>query len=367
MNLEYFNKQLDDLNLSKPFSLLRSEKDRFLAKFIGELTHFHREQCEGYSAFCDLKPISSSAESSIENFPMLPVRMFKQHELFSVPRENIFKTLTSSGTSGQSVSRIYLDANTAKRQSQILSSITKDFIGESRVPMVIVDSRELITDRTKLNARAAGILGYSLFGRNHFYCLDKNLNLRVDELMAFLQEHNSGPILIFGFTYIVWQYLALAAKNMNIELNFGAQSMLIHGGGWKKLESEKVDNIKFKSELLRLLNIGRVHNYYGMVEQVGSVFMECEEGHLHCPDFADIIVRNPLTLEVAPIGAEGVVQVLSILPISYPGQSLLTEDLGTVLGVDDCPCGRSGKYFRVSGRMPMAELRGCSDVRAAML
>ena len=100
-----------------------------------------------------------------------------------------------------------------------------------------------------------------------------------------------------------------------------------------------------------------------MVEQVGSIFMECEEGHLHCPDYADVIIRDPKNLNELENGYEGVIQVLSILPLSYPGHSLLTEDIGKIIGEDDCKCGRKGKYFSISGRMHMAELRGCSDTR----
>ena len=42
---------------------------------------------------------------------------------------------------------------------------------------------------------------------------------------------------------------------------------------------------------------------------------------------------------------------------------LSNEDLGKIIGEDDCKCGRKGKYFSISGRMSMAELRGCSDTR----
>ena len=31
------------------------------------------------------------------------------------------------------------------------------------------------------------------------------------------------------------------------------------------------------------------------------------------------------------------------------------------MGIDDCKCGRKGKYFLVHGRIKKAELRGCSD------
>ena len=58
---------------------------------------------------------------------------------------------------------------------------------------------------------------------------------------------------------------------------------------------------------------------------------------------------------------EGVIQTLSLLPLSYPGHSLLTEDEGSFLGEDDCSCGRYGKYFKIYGRVKNAELRGCSD------
>ena len=59
------------------------------------------------------------------------------------------------------------------------------------------------------------------------------------------------------------------------------------------------------------------------------------------------------------------IEVLSLLPRSYPGHALLTEDRGRLLGEDDCPCGRKGRYFEVFGRLPKAELRGCSDSHAA--
>ena len=54
---------------------------------------------------------------------------------------------------------------------------------------------------------------------------------------------------------------------------------------------------------------------------------------------------------------------MSVLPTSYPGHNLLTEDLGRMIGLDKCKCGRKGKYFEVMGRVKNTELRGCSDTR----
>jgi phenylacetate-coenzyme A ligase PaaK-like adenylate-forming protein len=141
--------------------------------------------------------------------------------------------------------------------------------------------------------------------------------------------------------------------------------VLIHGGGWKKLESLAVDNATFKNVLKETCGVSSVCNYYGMVEQTGSIFMECAHGVLHASVFSDVLVRDPVTFSPLGTGKPGLLQLVSILPWSYPGHSILTEDIGEVLGIDNCPCGRKGRYFRVLGRAKNAEVRGCSDVYAS--
>ena len=82
------------------------------------------------------------------------------------------------------------------------------------------------------------------------------------------------------------------------------------------------------------------------------------------PAWAELLVRDPVSLEVVPEGQEGVLQFISPIQTSYPGHSVLTEDVGVLLGVDDCPCGRKGSYFKVIGRAKQAEVRGCGDIMA---
>ena len=98
-----------------------------------------------------------------------------------------------------------------------------------------------------------------------------------------------------------------------------------------------------------------------MVEQTGSIFVQCKYGFFHTPSFSDLIIRNHKTHLPEEFGNQGLIQLLSVIPKSYPGHSLLTEDIGTIYGIDNCKCGRMGKYFKVHGRMKNAEVRGCSD------
>lgn len=349
-------------DLSQPYGLDKQAKQALLLETLNALTQWHQQQCEPYRNIL-AGIFKNKVAQTLDDLPFVPVRLFKTLELASVNKEDIIKTLTSSGTTGQAVSKIYLDRETSIRQTRVLAAIMAAFLGKQRLPMVIVDSTDLLKDRTRFNARAAGILGFSVYGRKHHYCLDDKLELRLEELQNFLNDHQDQPILLFGFTYVVWQGLYQGALRAGKKLNFGKNSTLIHGGGWKKLIDQQVSNEIFKQKLKEQLGIERVFNYYGMVEQVGSIFMECEQGHLHSPVFADIIVRDPITLEPVSFGQTGVIEVLSALPLSYPGHVLLTEDMGVIHGEDDCACGRLGKYFSISGRLPKVEMRGCSDTR----
>ena len=128
----------------------------------------------------------------------------------------------------------------------------------------------------------------------------------------------------------------------------------------------KVSEDIFSSEVARVFNTEKeqIHNFYGMAEQTGIIFVDCEMGFKHVPNFADIIIRDVQTLEEAKIGNEGLIEVINVLGSSYPSQAILTEDVGNFAGIDNCKCGRRGKYFVFQKRVEKTELRGCGDIFA---
>jgi hypothetical protein len=268
--------------------------------------------------------------------------------------------MTSSGTTGQLVSKIVLDKATAGAQSRALVQIMKSVLGPVRVPMLIIDSSEVVRNRDTFSARGAGIRGFSMFGKDVEYALDDNMKLRTEEVKKFLEHHSNETILLFGFTFMIWQHFCEELR-VNNEFLSVPNGILLHGGGWKILASLNIGNKEFREEAKRLTGVSNVMNYYGMVEQTGSIYIECSEGHLHAPAYSDVLIRDVGNFEPLAVGQDGVIQVISILPMSYPGHSLLTEDMGVILGHDDCACGRPGTHFLVHGRMKDAEIRGCSD------
>lgn len=348
-----------------PFAMPQAEKRARLFERLRALTAQHHAHCAPYARMLDALHADWRAADSLEALPWLPVGIFKHLRLASVADEQIIRELRSSGTSGSLPSRVLLDRETAANQTRALARIVGDMLGRHRRPMLVIDRKDLLRSAEALSARGAAVLGFGNFGRQHSYALTPDLILDLDTVRDFLARFADEAVLVFGFTFVVWRDLVQALRTRGERLAFPRGSILLHGGGWKRLADQSVDNAEFKQGVAEALGIEQVHNYYGMAEQVGSIFMECSAGRLHTPDYAEVIVRDPISLAPLPLGHTGVIQLLSELPGSYPGHSLLTEDVGAVLGEDDCPCGRMGRTLRVDGRLPRAELRGCSDARAA--
>jgi phenylacetate-coenzyme A ligase PaaK-like adenylate-forming protein len=342
----------------KPFSLNEKEKDKWYYSNQKKLTAYHFKNCKEYKKITNKIHGGLNKSKNLSELPFIPSNLFKDYNLVTNNNDDFMKTLTSSGTSGSKNSIISLDRKTSLLQSRALSNIFQDILNKKRGTMFVVDSPKVFSDFKSLNARGAAIKGFSQLVDKTVFLLDKDLNLKINLLIDFLKTNPKQQFIIFGFTSFIWQYLIKKIKNKKlIPANNG---ILIHGGGWKKMQDQAVGRDLFNIKITNTVGIKKIHNYYGMVEQTGSVFLECEHGFFHSSIFSDIIVRDA-DLKISPLKKEGLLQVFSLLPLSYPGHNILTEDVGALQGIDNCKCGRKGKYFYIKGRVPGTEIRGCSD------
>ena len=346
MALDY--NELFDL---EPYSLNQEEKGELYARWLANLQKHHVQSCPAYKSLVNV----------LGDSPAVPVRLFKEYDLRSMGEDGVIKTMTSSGTTSQVKSKIYLDRDTSARQSKTLSRIVGNFLGTNkRVPLLVIDAEGTVKNRNMFSARTAGIRGFSMLGRDVTFALRDDMTLNFEAVEAFTQRHEGERVMLFGFTFMVWSCFVVPMQELGLSVSL--DGVLVHGGGWKKLADQAVEASEFKRACQSVCGAAlQVADYYGMVEQTGSICMECEEGHLHTSIFSDVELLDPLTLKPLGIGERGLIKTTSLLPTSYPGHILLTEDEGEVLGVDDCPCGRKGKYFKVYGRQKGAEVRGCSD------
>lgn len=355
---------LEDFYKLGPYELDKQEKTELLTKELLELTKLHQKSCPEYARMLKAMGYDSSKVKSHADIPFFPVRMFKELDLLSIKREEIFKVMTSSGTTGQAVSKIYVDRENAMSQQKVMIKILNDYLGKKRLPILIIDTPSVVKDRKSFTARGAAILGLRVLGTEFVYALNDDMTLNMEVFQKFMDKHNGKKFIMFGFTFMVWKHFYQELRKMEQKYDM-SHAWLMQSGGWKKLESEAISREEFKERLGEVCGLQHFLDHYGMVEQTGCIYAECEYGHLHASIYSDVITRRYEDFAPCEIGEKGILQVVSVLPHAYPGHSLLTEDEGIILGEDDCPCGRKGKYIQILGRMKSAELRGCSDTYAA--
>tara|TARA_B100000575_G_C23142058_1_gene664933 strand:- start:2600 stop:3649 length:1050 start_codon:yes stop_codon:yes gene_type:complete len=337
------------------FGVTQKDKDKFFFKNLKKLNNHHKKNCKEFNLIAN-SFFFKKKQIKLEDLPFLHVNLFKDKNLNSVKKNTQLKIFNSSGTTGSSLSKVNIDRFTSLLQSRTLFNILMSVVGQKRDKIYFIDSENHIK-KSYNTARGAAINGFKQIAQNSEFLLDNNLKINYKILKKINLQEN---IVFFSFTSTLWEKFLSELIDKKIYFNFD-NSFLFHGGGWKKLENLNIEK-KFLYRLIKKhLGIKRVYDYYGMIEQTGSIFLECEEGYYHASIFSEINIRNN-NLEICKIGEKGIIQVSSLLPVSYPGHNILTEDLGVIIGEDNCRCGRSGKFFKIFGRLPQTELRGCSDV-----
>ncbi|WP_238900681.1 acyl-protein synthetase [Clostridium sp. YIM B02500] len=358
---------IDEIINNEQFKCLQKDKEKKLLSIIKPQIEKSRIN-ENLNIMYKKLGVNINDINSLEEIPFIPVNMFKHFELRTCSEKSVVRILNSSSTTGNIPSKIFIDKETSIRQSQGLISTLTSFLGSYRRPMLIIDSKEVNKKSDYLTARGAAIRGVSGFGKSLTYAMDlvdDNIILNIERLKEFEEKYKDTDILVYGFTYIIWTRFVNVLKEKNIKLNM-PKIKILHSGGWKKLNAQKVEKKEFNRSVAEVFGTDpeNIIDFYGMVEQLGVVFLDCEFGYKHVPDFGEIIIRDFLTLKEVEIGQCGFIEVMSTLTSSYPGQAILTEDIGEFVGVDDCKCRRKGKYFKFKDRVEKSETRGCGDTFA---
>lgn len=364
----------DELLSFQPYDYSKEQQESFLDALKEELT-YHYDNNDMFRQFCDRKGFNPhSGISDIESIPPVAVSVYKElgGMLNSVPKEDVSFSLQSSATSGRP-STITVDKTTSKRQAKAMVKVVGEFIGKERKPFLIMDIDPTSANRHLLGARFAAVTGYLKFANKVGYFLNTDENgvsyFDVEAMRDFLAGLDPDkPVVLFGFTYILYQNVLKAITESEIDIKLPNGSKIIHIGGWKKLESEKISKDLFNKRIAGIFGLQPedVIDIYGFTEQMGLNYPDCKCGFKHASAYTRVIVRDPSTRDVLPAGKEGMLEFVSPIPHSYPGNVVLTDDIGFT---DDgeCPYGRSGQRFKIVGRLKKAEVRGCGDILSSKL
>lgn len=357
---------LDRLLTAPAFGLDAATKEQLLREAVQAEIRFHAAASAFYASFCKTRGFVPDQEiADIRDIPPVPVQGFKERgaELGTVASASVRTTLRSSATSGVA-STVFIDQETSRRQTRALAQVMQAILGPKRRPFWVFDVANG-SSTGQLGARSAATRGFLSVSTAAEYLLDDRsgeLVLNVDRLRRVEQSAltDGRPVCVFGFTYVLYSTVIEPMISAGQRIHLPAGSTLIHIGGWKKLQSAGISDERFRRDAQSVFGCDVV-DIYGFTEQIGVLYPECSRGRKHAPAFAEVIVRDPVSLKPVPNGTVGVLEFVTPVPHSYAGAAVLTDDLGVV---EPCECGWRGSSFRVLGRTQNVELRGCGDVLA---
>ena len=372
VNKKYLNKCLKDIILKPLYNESESQKRKKLIKLLKIVLQYQYDNCQEYKNICKYFRFHPKKLSNFSQIPYLTSSVFKENLISSIPKSKIFRQINSSATTSDNYSKIVLDKENNNRWSLSLQKMFLDRVGNERYKILFLDTKENMKKTSILSARSSMLKSFLFVSNSYSTCLKLSkgkLMLDKRALNSFFRSiKKNEKIMIFGFTYVIYKHflMEIIRDNKNYDLS---NSILVHAGGWKKLEKEKVSRKKLNYLIQKFLKIkiDNIIDIYGFSEQGGLLYPTCEKGFRHCTNYSTLIIRSFKNFEIIrKIKKIGFLQFITPIQLSYPGNSFLTEDVGRIEGIDDCRCGRNGIYFKVIGRYKHeTEIRGCGDIMSS--
>ena len=354
---------IDELLTQEPFTKSHNSDSLFLSAMSQSLI-FHYENSDIFKQYCIKKNFNPYDDFTLNEIPFIPSNIFKKLKLSSVDKNEIIKIVHSSSTTGKTPSTILIDKITSERQQKIIISILSNFIGKNRKSFLILETKNNVSTGDEMSSRSSAVRGLTPFMKNLEFILKNDLTLNFEN-MNKLKFEVTIDHAIFGFTWILYLFIEKYQNDKNVKELFSKlnKPLILHSGGWKKLQNIKISKTEFNQKVSDFFKTepNNVIDFYGLVEQLGTIYPDCEYGFKHVPNYSHIIIRDIHTLEPVENGNRGFIQILTPIPHSYPGVSILTDDIGKIVGVNSCKCGRQGICFKFLERLKTADLAGCGD------
>lgn len=356
-------KATEKLLNSDPFEFSAVSSKLFIESFRENALH-HYEKHEFTKKFWDkvgFHPSQIETEEDLTRVPGTMVHLFKEHEMCSVPHDELVLVLTSSGTGGQK-SRQFLNQVSLDNVKKLALNIHKalgmasereyNYLCFTYDPKIANDLGTAFTDELLTNFTGKKEVYYAIQWNEAKNDFELNEEGVVETLKRF--EASDIPTRILGFPAFLYEVI----EKYNLKLNLGKESWLQTGGGWKGKADKEIPKKEFRKFIEDRLGIPQSNqrDLFGMVEH-GIPYVDCEKGNLHIPNYARVFVRSPYDLGLKAKGERGLLHFLCSYNFSYPASSLLTTDYGRV---GSCDCSLGGDILILEGRAGVTKHKGCA-------
>ena len=319
-----------------------------------EAFRFQFERVAPYRAMCERAGRTPATVATWSEVPMVPATAFAGVELAT---EEPLETFRSSGTLGaeRSVHRHpYPDLYRAVVDATFPRYCMPPGSGATDPPpmLALVPPREIASD-SSLAFMIAHVLERFGGPDSRYGVGARGIEIGVCRSWLGAHQRAGRPVLVLA-TALALADLLERLERMNLHFRLPPGSAVFETGGFKgrRREIARADLISAATDWLGIPP-ERVVSEYGMTELTSQAYTDTlaggAEGVFVAPPWMRVRALDPATLAELPAGATG---LLAIFDLANVGSALhlLTEDLGST--------GDGG--FRLEGRAPDADLRGCS-------
>ena len=329
------------------------------AHFDGLACRIFEHQCARnpvFARFCHARGMRPGSWLSWRELPPVPARAFRESGLVSRgAAEAVFRT---SGTTSAGANRgEHRVPDLSLYHTSLLPNFEAHLLPDgARLPMIsLIPSPRELPDSSL--SHMIGVVEDEL-ARDTRYFVDRDGHLDENALRIELRgaEDLGEAVLIVGTAFAFVHLLdSLAADGTRYRLPTG--SRIMETGGFKgRTRTVPRDELYDAIRLQLGIPPRWIVNEYGMTELLSQFYEPVLAGGArlhHPPPWVRTRVLDPATLEALPAGREG---LLCHFDLANLGSvcCLLTEDIGVQ------PREAEGGGFRVLGRNPGAEPRGCS-------
>jgi hypothetical protein len=329
-----------------------------------------RAQCRWnpvYGAFVRGRGIDPEAVSDWRDIPPVPASAFRELPLITGDPEAVRLVFRTSGTTrGRAARGVHRVVDPGLYRDSLLPTFREYLLPDgARLPLIsLVPSPEHVPDSSL--SFMMGCVAEELTAAGGDWVAGPTGALDEERLDALLREAERAatPVLLAG-TAFAWVHWLDAMERRGLTVRLPTGSRIMETGGFKG-RSREVPRPELYALLTGRLGIPADHivNEYGMTELLSQFYEPVlREGcpgvgarrHVG-PSWVRTRILHPETLRELPDGEPGLLAHLDLANL-YSVSALLTEDLGV----------RDRDGFRVLGRAPGAEPRGCSLVMEELL
>ena len=323
----------------------------------GELEHLALEafayqfgRLPAYRAMCERAGKTPGAVASWRDVPMIPAAAFAALELATDPPRETFR---SSGTLGGARS-VHHHAFPDLYRTAIDASFPRYCLprGDRPAMLALVPPRALAPD-SSLGFMVAHLM-QRFGGPGSDYAFgERGVEGAKTRSWFGARQREGRPVMILATSFALAELLDFLGR-IGLKFRLPAGSAVFETGGFKG-RARDLSRAELHRKLEERLFIApeSIVGEYGMTELTSQCYTATLTGgdpeRFVPPHWMKVRVLDPITLAELPQGETG---LLAFFDLANVGSALhlLTEDLGAL----------EGPGFRLAGRAPAADLRGCS-------